>query len=321
MVPPVMPIAELVRVWRSCDGSWHSPLGDAAATAWGVPSPVFVRSSANHVFVARPLVLRMRPGAPDAVPGWATRLAEVGAPVAAARRSVGGRLVERVQWEGTTYSASAYDCVDGGTRAADTGADDVRRWGEALATLHATTAVADGLPSWRDDRLTAAVRALTAVREVAETAAEVLAAVTALPGGAATFGPLHGDPELDNVVWSSEGPVFVDLDDAARGWFVGDVAFALREVSAVAAAPDLAHPVAAAFLEGYRSRRPLTDEELTWLPLMARAHAVVQLARLQPVLSAAPDPRWPAWAGALDARVRKRADQLVGALQTGRVGR
>ena len=310
----MLPIAELVRVGRSCDEAWHSPLADAAAAAWGLPSPVFLRSSASHVFIARPAVLRLRPGPPDAIPGWAARLAQRKAPAAAARPSLQGRLVETVVWEGTSYAVSAYDVVDGEVLTVGATPDDLRRWGAALAALHGTDAATHGLPSWRDDRLAAAAAALASLPAVASAASDVVRAVSALVPSAATFGPLHGDPELDNVVLSASGPVFVDLDDAALGWFAGDVAFALREVAQVGQAPDLDHPVVASFLEGYRSRRPLTDDELSWLPLLARAHAVVELARLQPVLAGRPESDWPAWALALDDRVRVRADVLVRAL-------
>ena len=128
---------------------------------------------------------------------------------------------------------------------------------------------------------------------------------------------LHGDPEADNVVWSAaaDASVFVDLDDAAPGWFAADVAFALRAWSPPAAAPVLDHPIVAAFITGYRDIRPLTDEELSWLPVFARWQAETQLSRLAPVLAESPDASWPQWAHDLNQKVQRRRTELQLALR------
>ena len=80
-----------------------------------------------------------------------------------------------------------------------------------------------------------------------------------LPRTPPYVGLLHGDPEIDNVVWTAAGGTFVDLDDVRHGWYVGDVGYALRDWAEPAGAPDLTAPVPRAFLAGYRSRRPLTE--------------------------------------------------------------
>ena len=71
-----------------------------------------------------------------------------------------------------------------------------------------------------------------------ETAAEVLvhdpalvAAVrrlgdrlSELPRDPSCYGMIHGDFELDNLAWVDDTPTSFDFDDAARSWFVADVA-------------------------------------------------------------------------------------------------
>jgi Ser/Thr protein kinase RdoA (MazF antagonist) len=300
----VLPISELVRVTASCDDSWHCPLADRAARLWRLPPdlrPVFVRSSANHVFVAGPVVLRLRPvgTGTDAAAAWSSALADDGAAVARAVPSRTGVLTERVRWSGTDYAVSAYERVEGEVRESDVTQNDVRAWGAGLATLHEAPTDGTLLPSWP-----ARARAVGAD-----------AALRDLPRDPPVFGAVHGDPELDNVVWSPErGPVFVDLDDAARGWRVADVAFALRDFAPVGAAPDLTDERVATFVAGYREVRPLTDLELSWLPALSRAHAAIELARLQPVLAEPVGPAWPDWASALADRVASRAAQLMAAL-------
>jgi Ser/Thr protein kinase RdoA (MazF antagonist) len=145
------------------------------------------------------------------------------------------------------------------------------------------------------------------LRAVADDVAVDLAA---LPRDPAVRGVLHGDPELDNVVFTANGPVLVDLDDVRTGWQAADVGFALRSWAETAAAPDLAAEIPAAFIAGYRRRRAITDEELSWLPLFARAAALETLWELTPVLAHPVDPSWPAWATRLDERVRTRARDL-----------
>ena len=69
-----------------------------------------------------------------------------------------------------------------------------------------------------------------------------------------------------------------------------------------------------AFVEGYRQRRPLGDEELGWMPVLARAAAARSLESLAPVLAEPVDPQWPDWAHQVRARVADRADTLRRAL-------
>ena len=245
----------------------------------------------------------------------AEQLAGAGAPVAGAVRSHAGRLVETVDG----YCITAVAAADGEVRdedAADrsTAAD----WGTALAELHLRSTSVDVtlLPDLME--LCAPQQATTAQDppdgRLMDVAVEVADDLAALPRDPAVFGLLHGDPELDNVVFTADGPILVDLDDVRTGWRAADVGFALRSWAATAAGPDLAAEIPAAFVAGYRRRCPITDEELTWLPLFARAAALETLQELAPVLAQPADPSWPAWAMTLDERIRTRAADLLAAL-------
>ncbi|HET9944819.1 MAG TPA: phosphotransferase [Actinomycetes bacterium] len=292
-------MSELVAVARTTDESWRSPLGDAAARAWGRTGAVFVRSSACHVFVTdrdadgRRLVLRMRPADGPGAEALRTSarvaaaLCAAGAPMAAPVPALTGDLVQTVDG----YAVMALETVEGDTcDSDDVDPDRARRWGATLADLH--------------DR---------AVAVDADVVADPVDPVDPvdLPRSPGVFGLLHGDPEADNLVWAADGTAtFVDPDDVHRGWYAADVAFALRDWAPPAGAPDLADPVPRAFVEGYRARRRLTDEELGWMPLHARAAAARTLRGLGPVLAEPVDPAWPAWAHDLRARVADRAAAL-----------
>jgi Ser/Thr protein kinase RdoA (MazF antagonist) len=320
----MLPIPELVRVSRLLDDSWHCELAEHAAARWDLSAAVFVRSSASHVFVARApdggagVVLRMRPGSTSACRQLhrsarsAERLSAAGAPVVAAVRSSAGRLVETV--DGCCVTAVAV--AEGDVRDEDEA--DVATawaWGAALAELHKRASAADvpGVPDMVD-LATPSPATLTTNQPLdpalIAVAGEVAAGLATLPRDPSVHGLLHGDPELDNVVWTADGPVFVDLDDVRTGWWAADIGFALRAWGRAAEAPDLTAGIPAAFVEGYRSRRPVTEHELSLLPLFARTAALESLLELAPVLAHPLDLSWPAWALRLDDRVRTRAAEL-----------
>jgi Ser/Thr protein kinase RdoA (MazF antagonist) len=324
----MLPIPELLRVARLLDDRWRCELAERAAARWAASDALFVRSSASHVFFARQsnvgarIVLRMRPESPSAYAVLhrsaraAEQLSAAGAPVVAAVRSSAGELVESVDG----YFVTAVAAADGEVRdeeAADK--STATDWGAALAEVHAHGAAVDltQLPDMVElcapQDATHAPGQPTDWRLIA-VADEVAANLSALPRDPAIYGLLHGDAELDNVVFTARGPVLVDLDDVRTGWLAADVGFALRSWAPSAAAPDLAAEVPAAFIGGYRSRRPMTEQELSRLPLFARAAALETLWELQPVLAHPVEPSWPEWATKLDARIRTRADELSAAI-------
>jgi Ser/Thr protein kinase RdoA (MazF antagonist) len=298
----VLRISEMVAVACSLDDGHRCKIGDAAAERWGFGSAAFVRSSASHVFVAGEstgagrVVLRLRPASPESrvvlsrSAEAAARLKMAGAAVAGSVPSVHGRLVEEVEG----FVVTALEELQGTTLDSDeVDADTARHWGWTLADLHdrgrdivldepAARAQADENPPRRHP--------------------------------ADGFGLVHGDPEIDNVVWTDRGPAFVDFDDTRRGWYAADVAYALRDWAAVAAAPDLTHPLPRAFVEGYRERRELTEEEVDAMPAHARRSAAQTLERLQAVIAEPSDVHWPDWAKELHQCVSHRAAELRNAL-------
>ncbi|MGE6781734.1 homoserine kinase [Ensifer adhaerens] len=85
--------------------------------------------------------------------------------------------------------------------------------------------------------------------------------LAALP--AQDFGLIHADLVRENVLVGERGVVFIDFDDAGYGFRLFDIATALlknRREPAYEA-------IEAALVAGYRSRRGLTEEALSGLPL------------------------------------------------------
>ena len=320
----MLPVSELVRVARTTAPDGSSPLAVRAAQDWGYDRVRFVRSSANHVFRCtaegrEPAILRFLPEDAGArtrslrVAELATQLASAGAPVASAVKSSRGEWATRFTSDEGSHVASLFRAVSGEVVDAEAiTSDTARSWGLGLALLHETgsrLADAPELPSWLELLSEAAGRMRDS--ELRRAASSVVRELARLPKSDDVLGVVHGDPELDNVVWAAdETPVFVDLDDASRSWFSADVCFALRDFAGPAAAPDLAAEPVASFLAGYRELRTLTDAELEALPLFARGHALITLARLERPRAEPVDASWPEWAKTLRLKLDAVAAEL-----------
>lgn len=87
------------------------------------------------------------------------------------------------------------------------------------------------------------------------------------------FGLIHADLRLANLLETDNDTRVIDFDDAGLGWFLYDIATAL---SFMEDREDLDELVAA-WVEGYRSEAPLSDDEVAEIPtfLMLRRLAVI----------------------------------------------
>ena len=56
--------------------------------------------------------------------------------------------------------------------------------------------------------------------------------------------------------------------------------------------------------------RPLSAEELSWLPLFGRAHALVSVVKLSRLVAEQPEAQWPDWAHSLHQKLVSAADEL-----------
>lgn len=302
MIVGVLPVGELVEVARTVDDDGSSPLALRVAQPWGCEQARFLRSSANHVFICENGVLRFRPREAGSTLGRAaeatSRLAGAGVAVAAPIASRDAELAALVEVDSKRYVATMSAAVAGRQVGEESLTPELARaWGGALARFHDAAAKLDpppAIPSW-----------LGVVAEAAQTVGDdqIVDELRRLPSSDEVTGLVHGDPELDNVIWDETGePIFVDLDDLSRSWFAADTCFALRDFDG--------SPLADEFVAGYRDHRPLTDEELTWLPLFRRAHALVTLAGLERILAERPAEDWPEWAAQLRTRLEDVAARL-----------
>jgi Ser/Thr protein kinase RdoA (MazF antagonist) len=182
-----------------------------------------------------------------------------------------------------------------------------RHWGETLACLHSDAA---GLSAG----LKKSFSELPGIaRQFADDPALIDAALTLtdwmdrLPRDPNHWGVVHGDFELDNLAWAGDRAVAYDFDEAAVSWFAADIAYALRDLAGPTGhAADEYRAQFDAFIAGYRSLRPLDDQDIGRLPLFAGLHAAASMVRTTRALGR-PGQGEPEWMAELRAKLTERA--------------
>ena len=123
-------------------------------------------------------------------------------------------------------------------------------------------------PSWRD-RLSAIQREIPSDSLALQAEYRYFVDwLDTLPTTPETYGMIHGDFELDNLIWRNDSAAVLDFDDSAFMWYAADVAFAVRDL--FTKDMDLDDQRFQAFVAGYRESRPLSDESLSQTPPFLR---------------------------------------------------
>jgi Ser/Thr protein kinase RdoA (MazF antagonist) len=296
-----------------------SPLADQAAVLWTREpvSPRYLRTSANVVFTfthaGRSYVLRltdahertqaMLQGEVD----YINHLALHGVPVARPIRSLAGLEVERVQTPLGTFHAVVFDFIKGTQYdIEELEQTQFAQWGHALGQLHraAQSYRGPGRATWQE-RLTALEHDLPPNEQAArKLLARVAAQVEQFAADEQSFGLLHGDFELDNLIWTEQTIGIVDFDESTWGWFVADIAFALRDLFGDSAGNiDWESADLRTFLDGYRSANAVSADTLAHLPVFLDMHNLYMFAKLLKTLDIPESEAVPAWVSGLQQKL------------------
>lgn len=135
---------------------------------------------------------------------------------------------------------------------------------------------------------------------------DVAQRLSALPVTPETYGPLHYDFEPDNVFWDGESLSVIDFGDAMQGWFALDVEQALDSLHSEFGMQN--SELSEAFMSGYRSVRPFTQEMEAQRALMRRFVDLRHYARLLHCLSE--EISGPEWLEALKVRLSQAKARL-----------
>ncbi len=174
-------------------------------------------------------------------------------------------------------------------------------WGRALARLHQAAETFPFNPNfttWRDEISQALERLPSIERNVVRILQTGTKWLGEFPIQAKTYGLLHGDCELDNLVWNDGEPQLLDFADAMYAPYPVDVAIALQEIWADETPQRDEH--VAWFCDGYRELRHLPADFLETLPRWLTLLTAFKFARLlrayAPISTeanrAANDPPW-----------------------------
>ncbi|QNE35398.1 phosphotransferase enzyme family protein [Leifsonia shinshuensis] len=105
-----------------------------------------------------------------------------------------------------------------------------------------------------------------------------------LPRTPSTYGPIHGDLTLENILDSERGLSVIDFDDCGEGWYLFDLATACFFLTGHGEADEMVGAV----LRGYQSERSLSvADRQAWHPLLlARALSYLAWSVARPEVEA-----------------------------------
>ncbi len=224
--------------------------------------------------------------------------------------SDGGHLLETIETSAGTFHAVLFRGLDGDEIEIDSlDGDHFRAWGAALGALHAAmrrypNAGEAVRPSWSDQLNEMRVNLATAPRSVITELDHVNHVLESLPMHTGNFGLIHGDFELDNLVWSGRSIQILDFGDAPYSWYVADIVYALRDLFGHEVDED--NPSFRAFLDGYATHHSLDQQSLAWMPVFLRLSELVTYARIARGLDLGAGGAYPEWLRGLERRLRER---------------
>lgn len=313
----MMPVTAIQRLVETLDDQRRSPVGDVVAAAWGYPAGAarHWRSSASHVFrveqaaVGR-VYLRFVPAAHrrrDELLRVAEVMHDLGAGGAAVARPVpsdSGAWVETVPTVlGEMHAMVVREAPGEQLEAEALTSSRASQWGAALARLHCYDG--DSALRWPEPfgELARVAEAFPDDLELIAAVARIKRRLGELPRDRGRFGFGHGDFELDNVCWEGSRAVAFDFDEAARSWFVADIAVAVRDLGRLSESATFD-----AFLTGYRHVRPLPEDDLALLPLFGAAYAACSMVRVRSAMDASQADE-PPWLGQLRQKLASYIDR------------
>jgi Ser/Thr protein kinase RdoA (MazF antagonist) len=249
-------------------------------------------------------------------------VARAGITIASPVESKHGNAIETVDTAWGRFHAVAFTALEGEQHEFDELTElGFARWGETLGRLHAATSALTNIParpSWSDH--VAFIKSYMPADSPSLQAeyAEIVAAISAVPATQKTYGLIHGDFELDNLVWNRTHMGLLDFDDCARLWFAADIAFALRDLFEEGA--DTSDPRFRAFAAGYRTSFPLSEEHIGYVPLFLRFAHLFSYARIARSVDLIAGAEYPEWLQRLNNKLLHRMAAYRASVEAHQVG-
>jgi len=320
----------MLTVDSTVDTHGSSPIAEQILKQWDYEqgSVQFCRSSANFVYrflkEGKLCFLRF---ADSSERTWETIAAEIdilqwvaekGIIITTPLPSRNGNFVETVVTNLGTFHAVVFAGMEGSELEIENLNDaQFAAWGAALGNLHSALQSYTGSAlsirkTWRDHL--EFIRAYlpeeqSAVRSEFE---QIASSLQILPITHDTYGLIHFDFELDNLYWQGQTIGMGDFDDCSYGWYIMDIAFALRDLFQEGI--DLNNRSFLAFLHGYRTQHELNAELVSQLSLFLRMAKLLTYARLVHSMNIPLDTSEPDWLPSLLLRWEKWLDDYKASL-------
>lgn len=230
-----------------------------------------------------------------------TWLLEHGYPVMEPYPMKDGRLHDVIATRWGTYNVSCFEKVSGETLEDTNGSLELAYgYGRTLAELHNLSAEYP----YSDERENC-VGLLAKVKgqleryhapEIVRTQWKIVSEeLSRLEINSDNYGLIHYDFEPDNVLYDEASEQFgvIDPDDSIRCFYALDVVRAIDAMDDVVE-EELTEQAVRAFIEGYRSKRTFSEEQLASMPLMRKIVSLQEYATILHVLSepAEEEPEW-----------------------------
>jgi len=124
-----------------------------------------------------------------------------------------------------------------------------------------------------------------------------------LPKNNQNRGLIHYDFELDNILWQEDGIHIFDFDDALHSWYIADIAYALRGLfdEGILFSPE--DKRFQEFLKGYRNKKDLFDNELTYITEFYRVGNLISMKKLERSMDLDQSSENPEWLNELIQRL------------------
>jgi Ser/Thr protein kinase RdoA (MazF antagonist) len=303
----MMKLSTILAVDQTIGPDGSSPIATSIAQRWrhDPGSVKFFRSSANVIYTLETdgvrSFLRCAANTERSRDAIEDELAIIecvrksGFSVVCPLASKSGHLVETVDTALGQFHAVLFAGIPGEHKQPDTiSVEEMFAWGAAVGHLHTALAT---VPPGQNRKPPAWQTVIAASQQGSETvrgeASRLDAVLRSLPRDSATYGLLHNDLELDNLIWHDGEATILDFDEYSSGWYLHDIAKALDEV--IDFNKIEGNPRADAFLAGYRSQHHLDNDMLGFLPefsALTRLHGWSLRVRALDLTVDDVDPEW-----------------------------
>lgn len=232
--------------------------------------------------------------------------------------SIHDKYVEQVVDQEENYFAVVFQSAEGITLDEGLTEEQGEKWGQSLALLHQLSKEykPSGTPrvSWQDILLEIenTLKKYPDEVEATQLLAKLTKQLQSLSFSTQNYGLIHYDFQLDNVFYDKNTNSFnvIDFDDAFYSWYVQDIVTALDDFIENDTSMILSHPQVSAFLKGYGSIVPLSQDELAQLPYFRKFMKLYQFTRLLRSLENADIPDAPDWLVNLKVKLAYARDEI-----------